>query len=115
MQGCTFSIFHSPLLLFMPSFFSPRHLRFVLYDVLRVEQLLDFDYFNDHSRETFDLVLDAAGQLAETRLRPLLTAMDRQEPQLADGQIRIHPAMHTLIRQFGEDGWISAPFRYDEG
>jgi len=99
----------------MPSFFSPRHLRFVLYDVLRVEQLLDFDYFNDHSRETFDLVLDAAGQLAETRLRPLLTAMDRQEPQLVDGQIRIHPAMHTLIRQFGEDGWISAPFRYDEG
>lgn len=99
----------------MPSFYSPRHLRFVLYDVLRVEQLTDYAYFKDHSRETFDLVLDAAGQLAETRLRPLLTVMDRQEPQLVDGQIRIHPAMHALIRQFGEDGWISAPFRYDEG
>jgi butyryl-CoA dehydrogenase len=99
----------------MPSFYSPRHLRFVLHDVLRVEQLTDYDYFRDHSRETFDLVLDAARQLAETRLRPLLTEMDRREPRLVDGQIRIHPAMHALIRQFGEDGWISAPFRYAEG
>ncbi|MBC7892347.1 MAG: acyl-CoA dehydrogenase, partial [Sphingobacteriaceae bacterium] len=96
-------------------FFSPRNLRFVLHELLRVEELTDYAYFQDHSRETFDLVLDTAARLAETRLRPLLTAMDRQEPQLVNGQIRIHPAMHALIRQFGEDGWINATFRYDEG
>lgn len=96
-------------------FFSPRNLRFVLYELLRVEGLSDYVYFQDHSRETFDLVLDTAARLAETRLRPLLTAMDRQEPQLVEGQIRIHPAMHAIIRQFGEDGWINAPFPYDEG
>ncbi len=100
----------------MPApFFSPRNLRFVLYELLRVEGLTDYAYFQDHSHETFDLVLDTAARLAETRLRPLLTAMDRQEPQLVDGQIRIHPAMHALVRQFGEDGWINATFRYDEG
>ncbi len=98
-----------------PPFYSPRTLKFLLYDVLQVEHLTRFAYFQDHSRETFDLVLDAARQLAETRLRPLLTTMDRQEPQLVAGQIRIHPAMHTLIRQFGADGWINATFRYEEG
>ena len=97
------------------AFYSPRHLRFLLYEVFNVDRLTQFPYFQDHHRETFDLVLDAAGAFATTRLRPLLTEMDRQEPQLVDGQIRIHPGMHAIVRQFGADGWINATFSYDEG
>ncbi|MCY7351375.1 MAG: acyl-CoA dehydrogenase [Cytophagaceae bacterium] len=97
------------------AFYSPRHLRFLLYEVFNVERLTQFPFFQDHHRDTFDLVLDTAGAFAETRLRPLLTEMDRREPQLVDGQIRIHPGMHPIVRQFGADGWINAQFSYDEG
>jgi alkylation response protein AidB-like acyl-CoA dehydrogenase len=97
------------------SFFSPRDLSFHLYEVLNAEQLSQLPYFQDHDRASFDMVLDAAAQISETLLRPLLTVMDREEPQLVDGKIRVHPAMRAIIKRFGDDGWINAPFSYDEG
>lgn len=96
-------------------FFSKKDLHFLLYEVLGVEQLASYEYFQDHSAETFNLVLDTAAQFAEGLLLPLLTEMDRQEPQLVEGKIRIHPGMHGIIQKFGEDGWINAAFDYDEG
>ncbi len=96
-------------------FYSPRDLRFHLYEVLHAERLTQYPYFADHDRASFDMVLDAAGQISETRLKPLLTVMDRDEPQLTDGKIRVHPQMGPIIRKFGADGWINAPFSYNEG
>ena len=96
-------------------FYSPRDLRFHLYEVLDAERLTQFTHFQDHDRESFEMVLDAAGQISETLLKPLLTVMDRHEPQLVDGKIRVNPQMGAIIRKFGEDGWINAPFSYEEG
>jgi len=96
-------------------FYSPRDLRFHLYEVIQADQLTQLPRFADHDRTSFDMVLDAAGQISETLLRPLLTVMDREEPQLVDGKIRVHPQMGAIIRRFGDDGWINAPFDYDEG
>ncbi|MBO0937380.1 acyl-CoA dehydrogenase [Fibrella sp. HMF5335] len=100
----------------MPTpFYSPRDLRFHLYEVIKAENLNQLPHFADHDRESFDMVLDAAGQIGETLLRPLLTVMDREEPQLVDGKIRVHPQMRAIIKRFGDDGWINAPFTHDEG
>jgi alkylation response protein AidB-like acyl-CoA dehydrogenase len=99
----------------MPSFFSKRDLHFNLYELLKVEQLTGYDYFKDHDRQSFDMVLDAAEQIADKMLRPLLTEMDRKEPQLMDGAIRVHEGMKAITKRFGEDGWINATFSYDEG
>lgn len=99
----------------MPSFFSKRDLHFHLYELLNVEQLTGYSYFEDHQRESFDMVLDAAEQIADKMLRPLLTEMDRKEPQLIDGTIRVHEGMKAVTRRFGDDGWINAGFSYEEG
>ena len=99
----------------MPSFFSKRDLHFNLYELLNVEQLTGYAYFQDHDRQSFDMVLDAAEQIADKMLRPLLTEMDRKEPQLMDGAIRVHEGMKAITKRFGEDGWINATFSYDEG
>ncbi len=96
-------------------FFSPRDLSFHLYEVLQADQLTRFTHFQDHDRSSFDMVLNAAAQIGENLLRPLLTVMDRDEPQLVDGKIRVHPDMRAIIRRFGDDGWINAPFTYEEG
>ncbi len=99
----------------MPLFFSKRDLHFNLHEVLKVEQLISYEYFQDHDRQSFDMVLDAAEQIADKMLRPLLTEMDRKEPQLIDGTIRVHEGMKAITKRFGEDGWINATFSYDEG
>jgi alkylation response protein AidB-like acyl-CoA dehydrogenase len=96
-------------------FFSKRNLQFLLYEVFDTEQLTKYPYFQDHARETFDMVLDSAEQIAEKHLKPLLTEMDRKEPQLVDGKIRIHEGMFPILKKFGEDGWINAGFSYEEG
>jgi len=96
-------------------FFSKRDLQFNLYQLLNVEQLTQYAYFQDHNRESFDMVLDAAEQIADKMLRPLLTEMDRKEPQLIDGKICVHEGMKAVTRRFGEDGWINATFNYEEG
>ncbi len=96
-------------------FYAKRDLQFQLYEMLHAEQLTKLAYFKDHSRESFDMVIDAAGQIADSLLKPLLTEMDRNEPQLVNGTIQIHPGMQAIIKRFGDDGWINAGFSYDEG
>ncbi len=96
-------------------FYNKRDLSFQLFEVHRAEELTQYAYFQDHTHETFDLTLEAAHQIASTMLKPLLTEMDRKEPQVVDGQARIHPAMGAIIRKFGEDGWINATFDYEDG
>ncbi len=96
-------------------FFSKRNLQFNLYQLLNVEQLSQYTYFQDHDRESFDMVIDAAEQIADKMLLPLLTEMDRKEPQLVDGKIRVHEGMRAIVKRFGDDGWINAPFSYQEG
>jgi len=96
-------------------YFSKRDLQFNLYELLNVEQLTQYAYYQDHNRESFDMVLDAAEQIADKMLHPLLIEMDRKEPQLVEGKIRVHEGMKVIVKRFGEDGWINATFSYEEG
>lgn len=98
-----------------PPFFSKKNLNFTLNQVLRVEKLLQYPYFQDHSIETFNMILDSAESIATKMLRPLLTEMDRKEPQLVNGNIKIHPEMAPILKKFGDDGWINAGFNFEEG
>lgn len=99
----------------MATFYSKRDLDFQLFENQNCLELLQFPYFSDHSKETFALVLDAAAQIAEKSLFPIFKEMDRQEPQLENGVVKVHPQMRSIIRQFGADGWINAIFPYEEG
>lgn len=99
----------------MASFYSKRDLQFQLFENQNCLELTQYPYFEDHSKETFQLVLDAAEQIAETSLYPIFREMDREEPQLVQGEVLVHPNLRKIIRQFGEDGWINAIFPYEEG
>lgn len=99
----------------MASFYSKRDLRFQLFENQNCLELIQYPYFSDHSKETFTLVLDAAEQIAEKSLLPIFKEMDRNEPKLENGVVKVHPQMRSIIRQFGNDGWINAIFPYDEG
>ena len=96
-------------------YYSKRDIRFQIYELLDAEALLKYPYFQDHSRDSFEMVIEAADQIGEKMLFPLLTKMDRQEPQLIDGKIRVHEGMKAIVKRFGEDGWINAPFSYEQG
>lgn len=99
----------------MADFYSRDHLDFVLFDVLRIQDLCGQDTYADHSEEVFRMALDSAHTFAEKRLFPYHLDMDVNEPELRDGKVYVHPEMKKLTREFAEQGWISCTASYEEG
>ena len=92
----------------MAKFASDRNLKFLLYEVLDCTSLVQYSYFREHSRETFDLTLDTALKIGRDVLQPHLKDMDQQPPVLVDGRVKVHPIVKTYMAEAGEGGWISA-------
>jgi butyryl-CoA dehydrogenase len=81
---------------------SDRNVEFLLYEVLRAEELCQLPHFADHGRETFDLYIASVRKLARESLFPAFKPMDEEPPRLRDGQVHVHRAMHELWpRLFG--------------
>lgn len=96
-------------------FYSQRNLDFLLYEVSHIEELTRFDYFRDHNRKTFDMVLKEVGKLAKNLFFPIFGEMDREPPELVDGVVKVHPSLKKILRELGKGGWLNASFSYDEG
>lgn len=90
--------------------FSRRNLDFILFETLQVEKLQQFDYFKAHDRETYRFTLDIASDLAKQIMQPAYQESDRQQPELVDGQVKVHASVHSFIKAFSEAGLMAAPF-----
>jgi len=87
---------------------SERNLKFLLYEVFDATSLTQYPYYEDHSREMFDMVLDTAMRIGTNMLYPCLGEMDKTPPELVGDQVKVHPVVKTFMRECGEGGWISA-------
>src|SRR5437588_12190642 len=85
---------------------SDRNVEFILYELLRVEELCKLPRFADQGRGTCDLVLASAGKLAREQMFPAFKPMDAEPPRLVDGQVHIHPAMRELWPKMLELGLL---------
>ena len=96
-------------------FVSERNIKFLLYEVFDVESLTEYEYYSEHNRKMFDMVLKAAVKLGKDLLFPVFEEMDRNQPELVNGEVKVHPSVKTIMKEFGEGGWISsrAPFEQD--
>lgn len=95
--------------------YSRRNLDFMLKEVLEVQQLTNYPFFQDYSPEMFDMVLDSAEDIAERIMRPAYVESDRKQPELVNGRVKVHPAVGQYIKTMGEMGLTSAPFKYEHG
>ena len=96
-------------------FISERNVKFMLYEVFDAESLTQYDYYAEHGREVFDLVMDTALKLGRDILQPLLREMDQNPPRFIDGEVKVHPMVREWMRTCGEGGWISALAPYEHG
>ncbi|MGE5842916.1 MAG: acyl-CoA dehydrogenase, partial [Deltaproteobacteria bacterium] len=46
-------------------------------------------------------------ELAERLLWPCFQEMDRTPPELAGDTVKVHPAVKTMLKEFGNGGWIA--------
>lgn len=99
----------------MSAYFSKRNLQFLLHEVFRAEELTKYPYFSAHDRGTFDLAIDSATQIADTIMYPHVRDVDRNQPELKNGQVTVHPKVKEYIKAMGDAGLIGAGFSFDKG
>ncbi|MFD2933195.1 acyl-CoA dehydrogenase [Spirosoma flavum] len=97
------------------TYFSKRNLQFLLHEVFKADELTKYDYFSAHDRETFNLVLDSATYIADTFMHPYLKEMDRNQPELKNGQVTVHPKVREYLKAMGDAGLIGAGFSFEHG
>jgi alkylation response protein AidB-like acyl-CoA dehydrogenase len=89
-------------------FVGEKNLNFLLYEVFKVEDLLQYPRYADHSREEFDMISDMAMKMGKNLFKPCLSEMDKIQPEYVGGKVKVHPAVKTIMKECGEGGWISA-------
>jgi butyryl-CoA dehydrogenase len=94
-------------------FVSEKNIKFLLYEVFDVEALTNYEYYKEHNRKMFDMVLKAAVKLGKDLLFPIFEEMDRNQPELLNGEVKVHPSVKTIMKEFGEGGWISSRVPFD--
>jgi butyryl-CoA dehydrogenase len=94
---------------------SRRDLEFLLHDWLHVESLTKRERFAEHSRETFDAVLELAADLATDRFAPHNKRNDSEEPRFVDGRVQLHPEVAPALAAAAEAGLLSATMDAEVG
>jgi alkylation response protein AidB-like acyl-CoA dehydrogenase len=89
---------------------SRRDLDFLLYEWLDAESLVKRPRFAEHSRETFDAVLDLAEQIATEHFAPHNRKADEHEPRMVDGRVELIPEVADALRVFTEAGLMAGEF-----
>ncbi|MDB5240971.1 MAG: acyl-CoA dehydrogenase [Spirosoma sp.] len=97
------------------TYFSKRNLQFLLHEVFKAEELNRYEYFSAHDRETFNLVIDSATYIADTLMHPYLKEVDKNQPELKNGQVTVHPKVKEFLRAMGDAGLIGAGFSFEHG
>ena len=88
---------------------------FLLHDWLKVSELNQRPRFADHTRETFDAVLDTCERIARDKFAPFNRTVDVQEPAF-DGEKVILPDCTLQAHQaYAASGMLSAAQDYEIG
>ena len=88
---------------------------FLLHDWLDTALLSERDRFSDHSRETFDAVLDTCERIARDKYAPFNRLVDLQEPHFDGEKVILPQATHDAYKAYAESGMLSAAQDYEMG
>jgi len=99
----------------MAQYMSMDHLKFVLHDVLQIEQLTKYDRYAEYDVDSFDILLDSMKDYADKVMYPTFVEMDAQPARYEDGKIIVHPVIGQVMKDAGEIGLIGATYDYDDG
>src|ERR1700750_2320925 len=97
-----------------PPLLSPRDVDFLLYEWLDVAKLCDRPRYHEHSRESFNSVLDLAADIAVKRFAPHFKTADTNEPFVnPDGTVTTMPEMKEALSAVGAAGLLGGACEHD--
>lgn len=90
-------------------------LKFLLYDVHNVQDLLTKDRFSEYDKTSLDLFLDSVKTFSDNSLFPFIKEMDEKPAYFKDGKIIVHPQFESILKDAGEMGLVSSMFNFEDG
>ena len=92
-----------------------KDLRFVLFDLFRIQDLLKYVRFRHLDRDQLEQILSQAERMAVEVFSPLNRIVDKNPPKYKDGQVTMPPEFHSSFRKYADGGWISGTLEKDLG
>jgi len=86
-----------------------RDARFVLYDQLGVEDLCGYERYRDHSKDTFEMIMQTAEKMAMNEFAPANRPGDLAGCRWTDGKVTIPEPFNAPFAKYCESGWICVP------
>jgi alkylation response protein AidB-like acyl-CoA dehydrogenase len=104
-------------------YMSLEHLKFLLFEVHNVQDLLQYDHFSHLDKDAIDMMVQSAKDLADRDMFPYLKEMDEQYVRYAPkestdgitGMVRTHPQIKNIIQNVAEAGWIGGGDTFENG
>lgn len=90
-------------------------LKYILYDIHKLEDLLTRERFQEHDLESLDMFIDSIKEFSDRELYPYFQEMDQTPAYHKDGKVIVHKQVQKIMHKSGEMGIISACFDYEDG
>jgi len=84
-----------------------RDIDFVLYEQLKIEEILTAEKFQDLDRNILDMIISEARKLAVNEILPTLAEGDRIGVRLENGQVKVPECFHRPYKLLLEGEWTS--------
>lgn len=92
-----------------------RDLAFQLYDVLDTDALVKRERFREHSKDTFDAVIETADKIARETFANHNSAADKDEPRFVDGKVEMLPEVKQAFDAYAQAGFIAGRHDHELG
>lgn len=90
-------------------------LKFFLYDVHHLEEVLLQERFTDHDKDSLNLFIDSVKEFSDRELFPYFKEMDENPAYHENGGVVVHKQVEVMMKKGGEMGLISGTFDYEAG
>lgn len=94
----------------MAAYFNMETLKFLIFNVHKLEDLLSNDRYSAFDKESILLFLQSVADFSDQDLYPIFKEMDEKPARFADGKIHVHPKIKDILLKQGELGIIGASF-----
>lgn len=84
-----------------------RDVRFVLFEQLGLEKILEYDAYKDFDADTINMILTEAQKFSETELYRLNIEGDKNGAKFDKGNVTTPPGYKEAYDKYCESGWIS--------
>ena len=96
-------------------YMSMNVLKYMLYDVHQLSDLLKHERFSEYDEQSTNLFLDAVKSFCDKDCFPYIKEMDEKPVYYKDGKVFVHPQVETVMKKAGELGLIGSSFDYAQG